>query len=73
MTMIGSHENRKSQNGERKKPPMLFLNLCTDLDLEKQKQKIFLSRILADQRPENKIKTAFCSCLDIGWTRDQSG
>jgi hypothetical protein len=35
MTMIGSHENRKSQNGELKKPPMLFLNLCTNMDLEK--------------------------------------
>jgi hypothetical protein len=37
MTMIGGHENRKSRNGEMKKPSMLFLNLCTDLDLEKQK------------------------------------
>jgi hypothetical protein len=29
---------RKSQNGEMKKPPMLFLNLCTNMDLEKQKK-----------------------------------
>jgi hypothetical protein len=36
--MIGGHENRKSRNEEMKKPPMLFLNLCTDLDLKKQKR-----------------------------------
>jgi hypothetical protein len=59
MTMIGGHENRKSRNEEMKKPPMLFLNLCTDLDLKKQKKMIFLSRILADQRPENEIRLHF--------------
>jgi hypothetical protein len=37
MTMIGGHEKRKSLNREMKKPPMLFLDLCTDLDLETQK------------------------------------
>jgi hypothetical protein len=41
MTMIGDHENRKSRNEEMKKPPMLFLNLCTDLDLEKQNNFFF--------------------------------
>jgi hypothetical protein len=38
MTMIGGHKNRKSRNEEMKKLPMLFLNLCTDLDLKKKKK-----------------------------------